>query len=124
MKDAESIYKNLLHFYILITNYQKEKGRDRVYNCIKERKYLGKNLTEKIKVQYMKTMTLMNKTEDDTNKWKDSTCSWIGRINIVKMSIVLKAIYRFSAIPIKIPMAFFPQIGEITPKFVWGYKRS
>ena len=40
------------------------------------------------------------------------------------MSIVLKAIYRFSAIPIKIPMAFFPQIGEITPKFVWGYKRS
>ena len=124
MKDAESIYKNLLHFYILITNYQKEKGRDRVYNCIKERKYLGKNLTEKIKVQYMETMTLMNKTEDDTNKRKDSTCSWIGRINIVKMSIVLKAIYRFSAIPIKIPMAFFPKIGEITPKFVWGYKRS
>ena len=105
-------------------NYQKEKGSNPFYNCIKKRKYLGKNLTEEIKALYMETVTLINKTEDDTNKWKDSTCSWIGTINIFKMSILLKAIYRFSGIPIKTPIAFFPQIGKITPKFVWGFKKS
>ena len=64
----------------------------------------------------------MKEIEEDTNKWKDTPCSWIRRIDIVKTAILLKAVYRLSAIPMKIPKTFFTEIEETILNFVWNHR--
>jgi hypothetical protein len=81
-------------------------------------KYLGVILNKQVKDLYDKNKSLKPKIVEDLRKWKDLPCSWIGRINVVKMAILPKAIYRFNAISIKIPTQFFKDMG-----FIWKGKK-
>ena len=87
--------------------------------------YLGINLPKETKDLYIENYkTLMKEIKEDTHRWRNIPCSWIGSINIVKMSILSKAIYRFNVIPIMPSTAFFRELEQIISQFVWKYKKK
>ena len=113
-----------MHSYTLIIGKQKENLRKQIHHCTEKNEILRNILPKETKDLYIENYkTLMKEIKEDTNRWRNIPCSWIGRLNIVKMSIIPNTIYRFNAIPIKLPMVIFTELEQINLQSVWKYQK-